>query len=503
MYDLKIVNAAVNPGVGGEGQPGSVAVKNGRIAELAEAVSGPAEREIDAGGHILCPGFIDLHTHCGAGHNQNMLQQGVTLAVTGNCGFSALDPAARFGEEPMGLNLATLVGHHSVREAVIGNIDRPPERAELTEMKRLVGAAMDEGAFGLSTGLAYTPGSYADTEEIIELARVAAERDGFYATHLRNQAERSEGALEEAFRIGREAGMPVHVSHFKLVGAPHWDLCASSLATITKQRSEGLDVTLDQYPYTAACGTLFLMLPEWSREGGREDVLRRLATREARSRIREFVMARFENYYQRDGANVVIAICKHDPNLEGKSIAQITAQWGRPADVPNWADTVLELAEANPQERMQTMCVYHSMCEENVIEIMKDPYTAIGSDAWGTEFGESRPHPRLYGSFPRALGRYAREQGVLSMPEAIRKMTSLPAQRLGLEDRGVLKVGAWADLVLFDEDVVADQATWSDPHRYCTGMELVVVNGRVVMDHGEPTGEMPGRFVARPGSPQS
>ena len=500
VFDLKISNGVVVTGDGTAGRPGTLAIRDGRIAAMGEAVAGQATREIDAAGHIVCPGFIDIHNHAGPGTVLNFLQQGATTLVTGNCGFSCVD-VAEFAQQcadtPLGPNLATLIGHNAVRSAVVGHADRPATPDELERMSELVSKGMADGAVGFSTGLIYVPGIYTATEEIVELAKAAAEHGGYYSTHMRDEADEILEGIEEALRVGRESGLPVQISHLKIRGVPNQGRSTEALDLLARARADGLDVLADQYPYTASCARIGILLPAWAREGDAEQVAERFADAEVVERIRDGIAEYIGHVYGGDASRIVVSLCQDDPALEGKSLAEMAAERQGGSTLADVANAVIEVAKRDPAGR-QTMCVYHGMFEEDVVRIMADPHTMIASDGWHIGPTEGAPHPRLYGTFPRVLGRYCREMGLFAVEEAIRKMTSLPARRLGLTDRGVLEEGAWADVVIFDPSEVGDKATFDAPHQFSAGIDTVVVNGTVVMDHGEHTGEHSGVFVKRP-----
>lgn len=495
MFDLKIVNGVIVSGDGSAGRPGEIGVRDGRIETVADRVSGAAETTLDANGHIVCPGFIDLHTHCWPALNENYLQSGVTLAVSGNCGFSDLDikKIAAACSGACGLNLAMLIGHNTVRVKAMGNVDRAPSAAEMREMRELVGLAMAAGASGFSTGLTYVPGNYAATDEVVELARVAAERGGYYTSHMRDESAGLLDSVRETVEIGRSSGMPVHISHLKVVGKKNWGMSRDVLSILDEYLGQGLDVTQDQYPYTASCGRLLLLFPAWAQEGGPEEMHARLADREQRARLKQALIKRIEDYYGGDAGCVVISMAP-DPELGGRSLADIASDTGRRNEPAEVAETVLELVERFPGQT-QVYCVFHGMSEDDVEVIMRHEYTTVGSDGWAPRPAESHPHPRMFGTFPRVLGHYTRDRQVFTLEEAVRRMTGLPARRLGLNDRGLLREGFWADITVFNPDTVLDKATFENPAQYPVGFEYVVVNGRLVMEHGRHTGVLPGIFI--------
>jgi N-acyl-D-amino-acid deacylase len=509
-YDLVIRNGRIVDGGGNPWYVADVGVRDGRIAEIGRlcgAEGCPAGRVIDAAGLIVAPGFIDVHTHSEDGIRRapsadNYLFDGVTSVITGNCGGSASNLAAFFAElrlTSISVNLGSLIGHNTVRREVMGTDLREPTSEELARMEQLVEEAMREGAVGLSTGLIYAPGSFAKTPEIAALARVAARFDGVYATHLRNEGNDEQGgvfdAIDEALEVGRLAGVPVQISHFKVAGKRVWGLSAKTLAKVENARQAGLDVTLDQYPYTASSTSLGVLLPARLYEGGREQLLKQLADPPTRKRICQEVLKRIRRRGFKKLDYAVVARCSWDSSLEGKSIAQINRERKRKRRLEAEVETALEMIEKGGA----TM-VYHTMHEEDVERILRYPYAMVASDGGIVEFGKGVPHPRSYGTNARVLGRYARERKVVRLEEAVRKMTSLPAQRFRLLDRGLVRPGMWADLVVFDDQTVADLATFEKPHAPSGGFRYVLVNGVVVVHEGRHTGARPGRILLGPGS---
>ncbi len=502
-YDLLIQGGRV---INGSGKPGFVAdvgIKDGRIVAIGDLQNKSARKTLDAAGQVVAPGFIDLHTHAERRildfpDVHNYIRQGVTTVVGGNCGGSPW-PIGEFlqkvEQKRLALNLALLVGHNTIRRQVMGTENREPRPEELEQMKALVEQAMREGAVGLSTGLKYVPGAYAKIDEVIELAKVVAKYGGFYATHMRDEGLKLLDGVEEALEIGRRAGVPVHISHHKAVGKSMWGKSKLTLAKIDEAVQAGMDVTLDQYPYTATSTGLTVVFPAWSLAGGQERLRARLADPEQRRKIKEAIV--YNIIYDRGGgdpASIVVSSFPPDASLEGKNLAEITRMRGRKPTPENAAETLMEL-----QEMGGGSGIYHCLAEEDVKRIMQHPLTAVASDGATIEYGKAKPHPRSYGTFPRVLGKYVREENVLTLEEAIRKMTSLPAQRLKLQDRGRLQPGAWADVVIFDPETVRDTATWTEPHQYPVGISYVLVNGRIVVDETGFTGRYPGRVIYGPG----
>ncbi|HHY34782.1 MAG TPA: D-aminoacylase [Firmicutes bacterium] len=514
MYDLVFRNARILDGTGAPWYRGDVAVKDGRIAKVG-VVETKGREEVDCTGNYLCPGFIDAHSHSDQAlvttpTADSKVMQGVTLEVIGQCGASAAPRGMSPDEEDedgddtltpswtdmgsyldlletngVSVNVAALVGHGSVRRQVMGSLMRAPTTDEMNLMKRLVAQAMDQGAWGISTGLIYVPGVYAGTEEIIELAKAVSSRRGVYFTHMRNEGPNLLEAIEEALRIGREADIPVQISHFKAAGKANWGKVMEGIEMIERARRSGLDVTADQYPYIASSTGLGAFIPSWVWEGGREAALDRMRDPAERRRIIDAIAGR-DIWSNLVVANVSSVL---DADFVGKSVADIA---GILAVSPE--EACLGLLERNLGI---VQIVNFAMSEDDVKTVMRQPWVMVGSDARALkkETAKGQPHPRSYGTFARILGKYVREEKTLRLEEAVRKMTSLPAMRLGLQDRGLVREGMWADLVLFDADEIADVATYTDPHQYAKGILRVLVNGVAVVKDGKHTGKRPGKVL--------
>jgi N-acyl-D-amino-acid deacylase len=483
--------------VDGTGSPAffaDVGIAEGRIVAIGH-ITNSAKRELDARGLIVAPGFIDLHTHADEVANQplaeNFLRMGVTTLVVGNCGSSTLNVKKFFREiedKRVSPNVATLIGHNSVRESAMGgSFDRQPTEKELTKMRKLVDRAMEDGAQGLSTGLIYLPGTFSETEEIIELAKVAAKHGGLYATHMRHENVKIFDALNETMRIGREAALPVHVSHIKLGGESSWGQADKVLAFLEDTRRSGLDVTWDQYAYTASSTTLGQLVPDTAREGGKKEFAARIADPEKKAAIIKEMKATLANRGATNFAYAVIASYKHDSKLNGKNIVEAAKILRSSDSLDDQIETILEI-----QLNGSGSGVFHGMCEPDLQTFMRHPFTAVACDSAIREFGKGVPHPRGYGNNARVLGRYVRELSVLRLEDAVRKMTSLPANAFHIEGRGLLKPGHWADVTVFDPATVKDNATYEDPHHYATGFAYVLVNGTVVVENDKHTGGRPG-----------
>ncbi len=529
MHDLLFRQARVVDGTGVPAFVADVAISQGRIAALAPRLDDRAARIVEAQGLALAPGFIDLHCHFDAYHlaepaGEIKIRQGVTLEVVGNCGASlaplvperaqmgveyCLGGPGRFDREvdwrsygqytakveagrPI-LNVAGLVGHGSLRVAAMGFADRPAGPAELGTMTHLLEDALEAGAAGMSTGLYYAPGLFATTDEVIALAKVVARRGGYYASHIRNEAEGLLEALDEALAIGRASGVPVHISHLKAAGTRNWGKADAVVEKLEAARREGMDVTCDVYPYHFSSTSLQAVIPPWALEGGGQSLVGRLGEPATRARIIAGIrdgIPGWENIYHNAGWEKILISAVNTPanrRVQGQSVAQAAAAAG--ADPFEWA---MDLLVA---ERGAVSIIAGSMHEENVARFLTLPFARIGSDGAPRR---GKPHPRVYGTFPRVIRRFVRELKALTLEEAVRKMTSASADRLGLRDRGRLQVGCQGDCVLFDPQTFGDTATFEEPCQYPVGLRAVTVAGRLVVDEGRVTGARPGRF-RRPG----
>ncbi|HEX7315287.1 MAG TPA: D-aminoacylase [Pyrinomonadaceae bacterium] len=493
-FDLVITNARVVDGSGNPWFRADVGIKGGRIARVGRVAASEGVRAIDARGRVLAPGFIDVHTHVENLYElpeaENFVRMGVTTLVTGNCGGSAVDVGKfldRVKENPTAVNVATLVGHNSVRRAVFGDVDRAPTPEELEKMKALVERAMRDGAVGLSTGLQYVPGAYAETDEVVELAKVAARFGGVYATHMRNEGGGVADSIRESIEIGEKAGLPVEISHFKISAKRQWGQSDVTLGLVRDARGRGLSVTVDQYAYTASSTSLDSRLPDWVEEDGREEGRKRIADPEQHKRIVREMKGSLKKSGFKDFSFARVASYRARPEYNGKSIAEITKLARNKADVESQIEQILEMYAAGG-----AAMVYHSMSEEDVRRIMREPFTMIASDSGVRRYGEGVPHPRGYGNNARVLGTYVRELGLVTLEDAVRKMTNLPAQTFGFRDRGLVREGMAADLVIFDDALVSDPSTFESPHQYAAGFQYVIVGGRAVLEEGALTKARPG-----------
>lgn len=499
-FDTMIRNARVVDGTGNPWFRASIGIRGGRVAEIGNLDGKTADRVIDANGRVAAPGFIDVHTHVEREvekipRGDNFLLDGVTTIVTGNCGGSKLDLAdwfAKLDAAGLGLNVATLIGHNTVRSEAMGTANRAATPAELDKMRDLVARAMREGAVGFSTGLIYIPGTYSNTEEVVALARVAAGFGGVYASHMRDEGEKIREAIDEAVRVGREAGMRVQISHFKIDNRRLWGASVQSIEMVESYRRQGVDVVVDQYPYDHSSTNLGITLPSWALADGRKAVEERLKSPETRARIKREMLEHLREKGQPDYSYAIVAGFEPDRSLEGKNISEINVLQGRVKSLDNEAETVL-----NIMDRGGAQMVYHSMSLQDVERILRYPNTAVASDGGIREFGLGMPHPRSYGTNARVLAEFVRERKTLTLEDAIRRMTSLPARTFGFADRGLLREGHAADILVFDPARVRDKATFQKPHQYTEGFDFVLVNGVAMVEEGKLTANKGGRVVRR------
>ncbi len=536
-YDLLIRNGRVIDGAGNPWYRGDVAVEGDRIAAIGKLCEAKAEKVIDAEGLVVAPGFVDAHSHSDFNtlvyrEMESTVMQGITTVVAGQCGSTAapVNPERRetfekdinaqlplgvaikvtwttFDEylreeerEGLGANVAHMVGHGAIREAGMGADARPPTAKELSSMKELCAEAMEAGAYGLSSGLIYPPGIFAKTRELIEVAKVAAEYGGVYDTHIRGEGRTLLKSVREAIKIGEKAGIPVQISHHKAANKAVWGKSRATLRLIEKARARGVDVTVDQYPYSAGATSLVTLLPPWVHDGGMDKLLGRLADPKERERMRRDIregLPGWENFAGELGwENVMVSSVRGEENkrYEGKTMDIVAGEMGE-EDVFDALWRLLLAEDGTPG------MIIFSMDEEDIKRIMASPYQMVGTDASSVctagPFGLGKPHPRHFGTYPRILGRYVREEGVLRLEEAIRKMASFPAQRFGILDRGILRPGMYADIVVIDPDTVIDKATFQDPHQYPVGIPYVAVNGKVTVDNGEYRRVLSGRTLRK------
>jgi dihydroorotase/N-acyl-D-amino-acid deacylase len=528
-FDLVITNGHIIDGTGSPWYSGDVGIRNGRIAAIGNLSAAARARTVDAEGKVVAPGFIDM-----LGQSEttilvdprlpSKIYQGITTEITGEGGSAAplndtmlandrpgyahykVEPDwrtfrqyfARLEKQGMGINLASYVGATQVRRMVLGDADVQPTPEQLEKMKALVREAMRDGAVGVSTALEYAPAPYSKTEEIIARASEASKFGGIYATHMRNEGSSVLEAIDEAVRIGREAHIPVEIWHFKVAGKENWGHMPESIARVNRARAEGVDVTADTYAYTAWFNSMSAFVPAWAHDGGDAKLIERLKDPATRARIRkdmETPSKDWDNEWQEIGGpqDVMIGVVQN-PELrkfQGKRLNEVAKALNE--------DSMDALFDILIQDKAYTDCAVFGMSEPDVALALRQPWVSVDNDSSGTSpegiLGEDHPHPRAYGTFPRILRKYVREEKKLTLPDAIRKFSALPAQRLRLTDRGVLKQGMWADVVVFDPETVRDLATFDDPNRFSEGMEYVLVDGVPVIANGKMTGALPGKVL--------
>ena len=528
-YDIVITNGRVIDGTGSPWYAADIGIRGGRIAAIGRLADAPARQRIDARGHVVAPGFIDMLgqselTMLVEPHLPSKIFQGITTEITGEGGSvaplnDAIIKADRVGYEHfkitpdwrtlgqyftrverqgMGINLATYVGATQVRRMVLGDEDRKPTAAELGRMTALVREAMDQGAVGVSTSLQYAPAPYATTEELVALATEAAKHGGIYATHMRSEGDQVLAALDEAIRIGREARIPVEIWHIKAAGKQNWGRMKEIVAKVRQARADGIEITADTYAYPAWFNSFSAFVPPWAHDGGDEKLIERLKDPQMRARIRkdmETPGGTWDNEWQEIPGPEAVQICVvQDPELkplQGKTLADVAKQWNK--------DPIDTLFDILIKDHAFTEVAVFAMSEDDIALALSQPWVSIDNDSQGTSptglLGEEHPHPRAYGTFPRILRKYVREEHLLSLEEAIRKFSALPAQKMRLGDRGVLKAGLWADVVVFDPDTITDKATFENPNQLSAGMDWVLVNGVPVIADGKATNTLPGKIL--------
>jgi N-acyl-D-amino-acid deacylase len=519
-YDLLVAGGTIVDGTGSEPRRGDLAISGGRIVDIDDLSGARASQTIDASGLVIAPGFIDIHNHSDMTlldepRCESMIRQGVTTMVLGE-GDSA--GPRRDGERPwttlggyfdhleragVATNIASYVGQGQVWTYVKGHAMTPATPQEMDAMTRAVDRAMREGALGLSTSLLMPPANMISTPQLAELARVAAEHGGIYSTHIRDEGHGVLASVREAIEVARQARIRIDIIHLKIAHQELWGRVAEIFRMIEEARAEGHDVRANVYPYRAGSNNLRAIIPPWAHDGGNEQMLARLADPQLRVRMRREILDGLPGWYNHylatgggwEGMQLVSLTAERNAPFAGRRMSElIAARGGDPVDV--LFDVLLEERGSVP-----TIFFHHS--EEDMQQVLRQPYTSIGSD--GAAIARDGPrarvkvHPRWYGTFPRVLGRYVRELNVLTLPDAVRKMTSMNAEKINLTDRGVLAPGNWADIAIFDPQTVIDRATFDDPHQYPDGIPYVIVNGVVVIDGGEHTGELPGRVLRGPG----
>jgi N-acyl-D-amino-acid deacylase len=503
-FDILITNGRIVDGTGNAWYRADVGIRDGKIVFIGHLKGEKAKQVIDAQNRIVSPGFIDIHTHVEEGIRlvptaDCFLLDGVTTIITGNCGLSETDLPRFFNELrklKISLNVGTFIGHNHVRAQVMKNAFRDPTAQEQAQMANLVEKAMQDGALGLSTGLIYVPGTYSKTPEIVNLAKISAKYHGIYSSHIRGETGATvKNAIEEAINVGREAGLPVEISHFKIGDKSAWGKSTETIALVEHARREGLDVTIDQYPYTAGSTGLNFVFPTWIFADGDSSLRVRLHTPSVRAKIAAETFDLMKEKGFDNNSYVVIANFKADPSYNGKSVTEINLGLGRADNAAAEIELMMDMID-----RGGAFCVLHMMSEDDVETILRYPFNAIASDARLVPFRVGVPHPRIYGTNARVLGRYVRDRKVITLEEAVRRMTSLPAQRVQLKDRGLLREGYAADILVFDEKTIEDKATFEKPHAYSEGVLHVLVNGQIVVENGKHIGSRPGKIIVRGGT---
>jgi len=536
-YDIIIKNGKLIDGAGNPWYRGDLAIREGKIVKLFSKIDEDADKIIDASGLIVSPGFIDMHSHTDYvqpvfNRVESFIRQGITTCVIGMCGdsfapvppdkmdearefFSTISPIfgnlnitwntfaeylAAIEKIRCTINLVPVVGYNNIRFAGQAFENRPPTSEELEIMKKHVAEAMEAGAFGMSTGLIYAPQVYAKTEELIELAKIVAQYNGIYFSHIRNEANKVVEAIEEVIEIVEKSGcVGGHIAHHKISDIPNWGKSKDTIALMEEANNRGIKITCDQYPYNRGMTHLKDILPSWVHEGGIEKLLERLKNPELKERIKkdaEKGIEGEENFIMENGCDkIFIASVETEKwkDIEGKNISEITENRG-------YKDSYKIIFEMLLDENAKPMVTLETMCEEDIRRIMTSRYQMIGTDGAGIPNNPNlgKFHPRFYGTYPRILGKYVREEKLLTLENAIRKMTSFPAQTLGLRDRGILKEGTWADIVIFDPNTVIDKATYMDPHQFPEGIFHVIVNGIIVVKNNEQNRKRPGKILRRP-----
>ena len=532
-FDTVIVNGHIIDGTGSPWYTADLGIRDGRIAAIGNLAASPRRQTIDAGGRVVAPGFIDM-----LGQSEltilvdprlpSKIYQGITTEITGEGNSAAplndkiianegdfahfkITPDwrtfrqyfARLERQGIGINLASYVGATSARRMVLGDADVQPSPEQLTAMRTLVRQAMQDGAVGLSSALQYAPAPYAKTEELIALANEAAQYGGIYATHMRSEGDGETAAIEEAVRIGREAHIPVEIWHLKAAGKDNWGKMPQIVAQIEAARASGVDVSANTYAYPAWFNSFSAFVPPWAHDGGNAALIERLKDPATRARIRHDLLtpdSSWDNEWQEiPGPEAIQIAVVHEPSLlplQGKRLSELAAEWHE--------DPIDALCDLLIKDNAQTSVAVFGMSEPDVALALKQPWVSIDNDSQGTApegmLGQAHPHPRAYGTFPRILRKFVREDHLLTLEDAIRKFSALPAQREHLADRGVLKRGMWADVVIFDPDEIHDVATYEDSNRLSVGMQYVLVNGVAVIDQGKMTGALPGRVLLGPGA---
>jgi len=527
-YDVIIINGngRVYDGLGNDVVAGDIGITGDVIQEIGKLSGAQGKVVIDAQGRRVCPGFIDVHDHTDVQllvnpKAESTIRQGITTTVSGNCGFSQFPLSGSAFEEARAnfkqqfqidlnwrdikgfldrlerngtaLNYSTLVGHGSIRGTAMGYNDRPPTSAEMEKMKQMVAENINAGAFGLSSGLEYPPGSFAKPNELVELCRVTAREGGLYASHMRDEGDLLLESLDETIEVGRQTGIRLQISHFKVANPRNWPKVDEAIGKVEQAEKDGISIFCDRYPYIAGSTGLSYYFPLWAQEGSVDEFIGRLKNPGLQNRLRAYLAEQEEKLGSWEKVILSSMVTPKNKVFEGKTILE-GAKLAAKSPYEFMRDLIIE-------ERNQVFMVTFMMTEENLKKILAHHLVGIGCDAVALApygpLSSGKPHPRHYGSFPRVLGKYVREEKIVSMPEMLKKITSIPARNFGFEKRGILQKGYYADVVIFDDEKVIDKATWTDPHQYSEGIDYVLVNGQVVIDQGRHTGNLPGKVLRK------
>ena len=502
-FDIVIRNGTIVDGSGDEAYKRDIGIINDQIIKIGDLSNHSSRITIDATNLIVSPGFIDSHTHAIRGifdvpTAESSLLQGITTLTDGNDGTSPYpidEHYQKIEHTKISPNWAVFVGQGTIRQEVMGLENRDPTDSELSKMEMLIKEAMEDGALGISTGLFYVPGSFSSTSEVISLSKIASSYGGIYISHMREEAVDILKSVNETINIGIEAKIPVQITHHKIIGKDNWGLSYETLKLVDNAIAEGVKVSIDQYPYTASQTSIRALIPQWAQAGGRNNLLARIDDPKTRQLIIDGIIERI--LFDRGGGhpkNIFISKSSWDTSMEGKNLAELCIERNLEPSPYNAAIVVFEIIKGGG-----ATAVYHAINSDDVDRIMQHPMTSIASDGPITLFNVGSPHPRTYGTYARVLGRYVRDRNILSLEEAIRKMTSLPAQILSINKRGLLREGYYADITIFDPETIIDKATFEDPHQYAIGINTVLVNGVIVVENGLHNGNRPGRVLRGPG----
>ena len=500
-YDMIIQNGMVVDGTGAPAYPATIAIKKDKIVKISKENIDAAQaiKLIDANGLIVSPGFIDMHTNVTVDIQnypsaENFIRQGITtLMASLHSGDQAFPLDGYADTLKMAPNVGYFAGHSWIRKQVMGRKNKAPSKTEMDSMKYYVDATMKQGALGLSTGLEYVPGNYADEAEIVELAKIAAQYNGVYFTHMRNEGSGLLKSIRESINIGKKANVSVQINHLKATGQTQWGWAKEALKLIDSARQAGIDVSHDIYPYTAFSTISSILIPQWAMEGGQEGLRKRLADKRTSLRIKQEMAELFKkDIGGEDLTKIQFRNLKQNPAFTGKTLADYAKHLGLPLTLETGIDIILDL-----ELQGGFIGIFHAMSKQDIEHFLLHPNTMIDSDGDLLNFGEGHPHPRCYGAFPKVLGHFVRDKKIISLENAIHKITYLPAEKIGLKDRGRIQEGAFADLVIFDFDTIKDNSTYTDPHHFPSGIKYVLVNGIMILEQEELTGELSGKWMKK------